>query len=79
MKPLRFAPIIRVSTEQQEKQGESLLVQKSQILQYVQTLQGTIPDSCWQYTGQEHLTPQFERRLIDKLFANIGKRKTPLQ
>jgi hypothetical protein len=30
-KPLRFVPLIRVSTEKQEKQGESLRTQRSQI------------------------------------------------
>lgn len=64
---LRFAPIIRVSTEQQKKQGESLKTQKSQIIQYVETLKGVVPDHCWQYCGQEHATSKFERHLLEKL------------
>jgi len=32
-KPLRFAPLVRVSTEHQERRGESLKVQKAQIEQ----------------------------------------------
>ena len=56
-KGLRFAPIIRVSTEKQERQGESLQTQKEQILQNVKVLGGTIPEYCWEYSGQEHATP----------------------
>jgi DNA invertase Pin-like site-specific DNA recombinase/vacuolar-type H+-ATPase subunit E/Vma4 len=70
---LRFAPIIRVSTEKQEVQGESLEVQKKQIIHYVETLQGTIPDYCWQYKGQEHATPQYERTMIKKLLEDSSK------
>jgi hypothetical protein len=57
-KPLRFAPIIRVSTEKQAVQGESLRTQKRQIIKCVDQLGGTIPDHCWQYSGQEHGTPE---------------------
>lgn len=70
---LRFAPIIRVSTEQQEKQGESLLIQKAQIMQYVNSMHGVIPESCWQYSGQEHATPDQERKKLDRLLADSGK------
>ena len=70
---LRFAPIIRVSTEGQEKKGESLRTQITQIKQYVQTLGGVIPDHCWQYCGQEHATPNQERRKLDKLLEDSGK------
>jgi DNA invertase Pin-like site-specific DNA recombinase len=71
---LRFAPIIRVSTERQKQKGESLNTQKSQILQYVANITGgTIPDYCWQYCGQEHATPGQERALLDKLLADASK------
>jgi len=61
MTALRFAPLIRVSTEDQEKKGESLRTQKGQIKQYVKSLKGIIPDNCWIYSGQEHATPDQER------------------
>ncbi len=64
---LRFAPIIRVSTEGQEKKGESLRTQRKQIQQYVQSLGGQIPEFCWGYMGQEHATPNQEREKLDKL------------
>ena len=48
-KGLRFAPIIRVSTEKAEKRGESLQVQKDTIIHIIETLEGTIPDYCWKY------------------------------
>jgi site-specific DNA recombinase len=74
METLRFAPIIRVSTERQEKQGESLLTQENQIKDYVKSLNGTIPDYCWQYKGQEHATPGQERKRLEKLLADSSKR-----
>lgn len=71
--PLRFAPLIRVSTETQERQGESLRTQRNQILQYVKSLGGVIPESCWIYSGQEHATPGQERQNLDKLLSDAGK------
>ena len=56
MKQIRFAPIIRVSTEDQKKKKDSLDLQKKQIEQYVKILGGVIPDYCWKYSGQEHAT-----------------------
>ncbi len=70
---LRFAPIIRVSTEQQEKKGESLRTQTAQVRQYVKSLGGVIPDHCWRYSGQEHATPGQERQKLDKLLADSSK------
>lgn len=67
---LRFAPIIRVSTEGQEKKGESLRTQTKQIQQYVQSLGGHIPENCWDYLGQEHATPNQERDKLDKLLED---------
>ena len=55
---LRFAPLIRVSTEGQEKKSESLRTQTTQIKQYVKSLGGIIPEHCWKYSGQEHATPE---------------------
>ena len=73
MKKLRFAPLIRVSTERQEKQGESLNTQKKQIEQYVDQLNGTIPKRCLKYSGQEHATIGQERKNLDQLLADSGK------
>ena len=73
MKALRFAPLVRVSTEKQDKQGESLKTQRKQIIQYVETLKGTIPKSCWQYSGQEHATPGFERKNLEQLLNDSSK------
>lgn len=70
---IRFAPIIRVSTESQEAQGESLRTQRSQITNYVEKLGGDIPDLCWKYCGQEHATPGQERKYLDKLLEDSGK------
>ena len=73
MSKIRFAPIIRVSTEKQEKKGESLATQKIQITDAVKQLGGEIPDNCWKYSGQEHATPSQERTKFDKLLSDAGK------
>jgi site-specific DNA recombinase len=70
---LRFAPLVRVSTELQEQQGESLNVQKSQILDAVDSLGGIVPQHCWKYSGQEHATPEFEREKFSRLLADTNK------
>lgn len=58
---IRFAPLIRGSTEKQEDQGSSLDTQKETILKAIGTIKGGyIPDHCWKYTGQEHATPDYE-------------------
>lgn len=76
MKKLRFAPIVRVSTEKQEKdKHESLRTQTEQVKSYVSHLNGTIPDNCWQYSGQEHATPEQERRKLDRLLEDSAKDK----
>lgn len=72
-KQLRFAPLIRVSTEEQEKKGESLNTQKEQIIAHVKVLGGVIPDHCWQYSGQEHATPDQERELLTQLLADAER------
>jgi site-specific DNA recombinase len=73
--PIRFAPLIRVSTESQETQGESLKTQTAQIQQYVKSLNGIIPDNCWKYSGQEHATPEQERAKLSKLLEDSAKGK----
>ena len=72
-KGLRFAPLIRVSTEKQEQQGESLRSQKKLIERVVKSLNGTIPKRCWKYSGQEHATPNQEREKLEQLLNESGK------
>src|SRR5210317_1790193 len=73
-KRLRFAPLIRVSTEKQAEKGESLKTQRQQIIAAVESLGGTIPDYCWDYSGQEHATPAQERKKLNKLLADSSKK-----
>jgi DNA invertase Pin-like site-specific DNA recombinase len=73
MNQLRFAPLVRVSSEKSEKKGESLRTQTAQLKQYAKSLGGVIPDTCWQYSGQEHATPGYERKKLDKLLEDARK------
>lgn len=73
MGKLRFAPIIRVSTERQEQKGESLKTQTSHIKDYVTNMGGVIPEHCWKYKGQEHATPGFEHTRLMQLLEDSGK------
>jgi len=34
---------------------------------------GYIPESCWQYSGQEHATPGFERKKLAQLLEDSAK------
>jgi site-specific DNA recombinase len=70
---IRFAPLIRVSTEKQEKKGESLSTQKKQIIDFVERQDGVIPEQCWQYSGQEHATTDQERKKLDKLLSDSSR------
>ncbi len=73
-KPLRFAALVRVSTEKQAKHGESLKsTQRDQIIGYVRLL-GSDPDKhiVW-YAGQQHATPDYEHKLVDKMLADSSK------
>ncbi len=72
---LRFAPLIRVSTEKQANKGESLRTQNAQIRQYVKSLDGVIPDNCLVYSGQEHATPDIERVKLERLLHDSSKDK----
>ena len=36
-------------------------------------MDGTIPESCWKYSGQEHATPEFERKKLDQLLQDAEK------
>lgn len=72
---IRFAPLIRVSTEGQANKGESLRTQTVQIQQYVKSLGGTIPNNCWKYSGQEHATPEQERKKLEQMLADSANGK----
>jgi DNA invertase Pin-like site-specific DNA recombinase len=71
-KKLRFAALRRVSTEQQEKVGESLRTQTTQLEKYVAELGGSIVG--W-YGGQEHATPGHEKKEVQRLLQD-AQRKT---
>ena len=72
---LRFAPLIRVSTEPMAVKGKSLRTQTAQIQQYVKSLEGIIPDNCRVYSGQEHATPEQERQKLDALLKDSSNGK----
>lgn len=69
---LIFAPLIRVSTETQEKQGQSLRTQREQLTLAIESLGGEV--FKW-YEGQEHSTPDYERKILEELMvdAQAGK------
>jgi site-specific DNA recombinase len=67
--PLRFALLIRVSTEKQAKKGESLRTQETQLIEAVSRLSGII---SVKYAGQEHATPGWERAQLEALLADAG-------
>lgn len=73
-KPLRFAALVRVSTERQERQGESLRTQQRQIEEAVAAMGGKITA---RYYGQEHATPGWEREKRDELLAAAEKDRMP--
>ncbi|NLF73140.1 MAG: recombinase family protein [Candidatus Anammoximicrobium sp.] len=73
-KPLRFGALIRVSTEKQADRGESLRTQTKQIDEAVERWGGTIKRT---YSGQEHATPDYERRLLDQLLADAETHPRP--
>jgi site-specific DNA recombinase len=67
---LRFAALRRVSTEQQEKTGESLATQTTEISEVVASLQGTIVE--W-YGGQEHATQGYEKKEVKRLLEDAQR------
>ena len=72
--PLRFAALVRVSTDRQEKQGESLRTQRSQIETAVMELGATV--TRW-YAGQEHATAGWEREQRDRMLVEAEKDRRP--
>jgi site-specific DNA recombinase len=73
-RPLRFAGLVRVSTESQKEQGSSLETQTQSIEEWVKELGGVVPSNCW-YKGQEHSTPGYERKIFDKLLNDTEKNR----
>jgi DNA invertase Pin-like site-specific DNA recombinase len=67
---LRFAALVRVSTEKQEQQGESLRTQRNSVERSVANLGGRIVE--W-YGGQEHATPGWEKGEVDRLLVDAQK------
>jgi DNA invertase Pin-like site-specific DNA recombinase len=70
MTTLRFAALTRVSTEAQERRGDSLRTQRSSIDRDVAKLGGKVVAS---YGGQEHGTPGFEKKEITRLLTDAAK------
>jgi Site-specific recombinases, DNA invertase Pin homologs len=71
-KILRFAALRRVSTEQQEKVGESLQTQTKDIASTVKDLGGVVVE--W-YGGQEHATPGHEKREVERLLHDAQRNR----
>lgn len=69
---INFAALRRVSTEKQEKEGESLRTQKNEIEISVEQLGGKIIG--W-YGSQEHATPGYEKKEIDRLISDAKKKR----
>jgi DNA invertase Pin-like site-specific DNA recombinase len=69
---MRFAAMPRVSTEKQEKQGESLRTQRQSLQRDVELLGGTI--TGW-YGGQESAVGDYERKEMVRLTADAASNK----
>ncbi|MGD0098836.1 MAG: recombinase family protein [Acidobacteriota bacterium] len=69
---MRWAGLIRVSTEKQKEQGESLQTQKTSIEAAIKAMGGNPKDIRW-YGGQEHATPDWEKKEIARLLADSAK------
>lgn len=70
-KPLRFALLIRVSTEKQEKRGESLRTQERDLTAAVERLGGKIAKI---YKGQESGMSGHERELFQQLLKDAARK-----
>jgi DNA invertase Pin-like site-specific DNA recombinase len=69
---LRFAALMRVSSERQETEGESLRTQHTHIERDVGILGGRVIH--W-YGGQEHGTPGYEKKQVDRMIADAENGK----
>ena len=69
---LKFAALTRVSTEKQEKKGESLNTQKESIKKDASIIGGDIVE--WYGGKHEHATPGYERRELDRLLDDAQRK-----
>jgi site-specific DNA recombinase len=69
---IRFAPLIRVSTEKQAQKGESLHTQRKQLESAIHSLGG---ETYKWYAGQEHATQEHERKILEELIADAKEKK----
>lgn len=74
-KKVRFATLVRVSTEKQKDKGESLSTQTKQIENAVKCIEGGVVTAT--YAGQEHGTPGWERKQLDKLLQDACRTHKP--
>jgi hypothetical protein len=72
LKSLRFVDFIRVSTERQEQQGESLTIQRRSNARDIEWLGG---QHLATYGGQEHATAGWEKKEVDRLQADARRGK----
>ena len=70
-KRIRFATFIRVSTEKQAEQGDSLRTQVTQLTNAVDSIVGGTITA--RYGGQEHATPGWEKEELDRLLCDATK------
>lgn len=71
-KQLRFAKLIRVSTDRQEDKGESLKNQSRDIDSAAQSVGGKVVET---YGGSEHGTPGWEKKEVDRLLRDAALNK----
>jgi DNA invertase Pin-like site-specific DNA recombinase len=69
---LKFAALIRVSTEAQANRGESLSTQRKQLEDAIRGMNGTVYK--W-YSGPEHATPDQDRQILEDLLNDARQRK----
>lgn len=70
--PKAFAGFVRVSTEAQERQGESLNIQRKAIDAAAAALGGSIASDAW-YGGQEHATAGHEKKEFHRLLGDVAE------
>lgn len=68
---LRFARLVRVSTEQQGRKGESLRTQRKRIESIVEMLGGIIVKD---YEGQEHASEGYDRAIFNQLLEDAKQK-----
>jgi site-specific DNA recombinase len=69
---VRYALLIRVSTEKQKNRGESMRTQRTQLTGDVALLGGEVA-ACYGGDASEHATPGWERRQLQQLLSDAAK------